>query len=232
MGLGLGIAGPRGPVFADMLSREQRKRLIALGQIRQVKERKEVFQAGDESDGLYLIEEGVVQITLASPNDKGMVVNRYGPGDIFGEMGVLDKLPRSANAVARTDTTLYFIRADAFLDYLQQVPQVSIVVMEILTHRLRRTSESLSDALFLGLEPRLAKALLELAQTHGIRTPDGIQISLAMSQYEIGQTIAFSRESTNKTLNKWQKMGLVTHADGRVTIHDPQRLAALIDTYD
>ena len=232
MGLGLGIAGPRGPVFADMLSGEQRERFIALGHIRHVKERKEVFQAGDESDGLYLIESGVVQITLASPNDRGMVVNRYGPGDIFGEMGVLDKLPRSANAVARTDTTLYFIRSSAFLDYVKKDPEVSIMVMEILTHRLRRTSESLSDALFLGLEPRLAKALLELAETHGVRTPEGIQISLAMSQYEIGQTIAFSRESTNKTLNKWQKMGLVTHADGKVTIHDPDRLADLIDNYD
>ncbi len=232
MGLGLGIAGPRGPVFADMLSEEQRERLIALGHIRHVKERKEVFQAGDESDGLYLIEDGVVQITLASPNDKGMVVNRYGPGDIFGEMGVLDKLPRSANAVARTDTTLYFIRAGAFIEYVKKDPEVSIMVMEILTHRLRRTSESLSDALFLGLEPRLAKALLELAETHGVRTEDGIQISMAMSQYEIGQTIAFSRESTNKMLNKWQKMGLVTHADGKVTIHDPDRLADLIDNYD
>lgn len=232
MGLGLGIAGPRGPVFAELLSDDQRARLLALGHSRHVKQRKEVFQAGDESDGLYLIEDGLVQITLASPNDKGMVVNRYGPGDIFGEMGVLDKLPRSANAVALYDTTLCFIRGGAFLDYLRSEPDVSIIVMGILTHRLRRTSESLSDALFLGLEPRLAKALLELAETHGIQTPEGIQISLSMSQYEIGQTIAFSRESTNKTLNKWQKLGLVTHADGKVTIHNPRRLADLIDNYE
>ena len=232
MGLSLGASGPHGPVFTELLSEAQRERLLSVAHMRHVKKKREVFQAGDETDGLYLIDDGLVQITLASPNDKGMVVNRYGPGDIFGEMGVLDNLPRSANAVAVEDTNLRFIRSSAFLDYLRQEPDVSIIVMRLLTQRLRRTSSSLADALFLGLEPRLAKALLELAATHGIDTPRGRQISIVMSQYEIGQTIAFSRESTNKTLKKWQEKGLVTHQDGIVTIHDPERLLEITENYD
>lgn len=232
MGLGMGIAGPKSPAFAEMLTEQQREKLRALGHKRHIEQKKEIFQAGDEIDGLYLIDEGLVQITLASPNDRGMVVNRYGAGDLFGEMGVLDDLPRSANAVAQTDVSLYFIRSSAFLDFIRQEPDVSVIVMRMLTHRLRRTSELLADALFRGLDPRLAKALLELADTHGVQTPAGVQISLAMSQFEIGQSIAFSRESTNKTLNKWQKAGLVTHADGIVTIHDPKRLADIIKDQD
>ena len=232
MGLGLGASGPHGPVFAELLSDAQRERLLSVAHTRQVKKKKEVFQAGDETDGLYLIEDGLVQITLVSPNDKGTMVNQYGPGDIFGEMGVLDDLPRSANAIAMKDTTLHFIRSPVFLNLLLQEPQVALIVMQLLTQRLRHTSSALADALFKGLEPRLAKVLLDLAESQGVDTPKGRQISIVMSQYEIGQTIAFSRESTNKTLKKWQEKGLVTHQDGIVTIHDQERLSEIMESYD
>lgn len=232
MGLETGAVGSRGPTFTDLLSEQQRIRLYAVGQRRQVKNKKEIFQAGDEVDGLYLIEEGDVAITLTSPEDKEVAVNQYGPGDVIGEMGVLDDLPRSANAIARSDVSLCFVKTNAFLDYLRQEPDVAIILLRMLTRRLRRTSDVLADAIFLGLEPRLAKALFYLAESHGIETPDGIEISMPMSQSDMGKTIAFSRESTNKMLNKWQKMGLVTHADGKVTIHDPDRLAELIDSSD
>jgi CRP-like cAMP-binding protein len=218
--------------FMDALSDIQRAALLALGRRETHAPKTVLFQKGDEAKGLYVIVSGDVAITLDSPDDKEVLVNIYGAGDTVGEMAVLDEEPRSANGVAQTEVTLVHVPTEKFLDFLRANPDIAIELMRVLTRRLRKTSDVLAESLFLGLEPRLAKRVLELAETYGEPVDGGVRISLPMSQQEIGRVVAFSRESTNKMLGKWQKQGIVDHSEGHLTIFAPARLRALFSGYE
>src|ERR1043166_3970472 len=77
---------------------------------------KEIFKEGDAGDGVYVVKDGMVQISAGVGQDVQHVFSQVGPGDIFGEMAVLEDKPRSATAVARKETAVYFIPRAALLD--------------------------------------------------------------------------------------------------------------------
>lgn len=98
-----------------------------------------IFEEGDVGEYMCAIQDGEVEIRLG---DK--VIDRHGPGVIFGEMALLEKKPRSASAVAATDCRLVPIDKSYFMRLVQQTPFFALQVMEILSDRLRRQTEAAS----------------------------------------------------------------------------------------
>ncbi len=94
-----------------------------------------IFREGDAAEFLYLVAEGQVEILL-----NGHRLETLGPGDILGEMALIDERPRSATAVARTDCLLTPISRPHFLALIQRTPLFAIQVMRVLVNRLRRTN--------------------------------------------------------------------------------------------
>ena len=101
-------------------------------------------------------------------------------------------------------------------------------VVAALAARLRLTDEIIEDTLFLNLPSRLAKKLLYLAKLHGQQTPQGLRINIKLSQQELGNLVATSRESINKQLRAWQEQGLLQVQQGYITVVDPKGLARWI----
>jgi len=98
----------------------------------------EVFKEGDPGDGVYVVGEGLVEISGLVGEKVRYAFSRFGPGDFFGEMAVLDEKPRSASAVAVNDTTLYFIPRAAMLGLLRRSPAVSLRLLRVVSERLRQ----------------------------------------------------------------------------------------------
>jgi len=211
--------------FIDALSEEQRVDLLRSGTPRAFQEKSTIFQEGDQPDGLYVIESGEIKISFESSEAKEMIVVIYGPGDIVGELGALDGFPRSATATAHTNTTVRFLNTKQFSDYLGRNTPVAFSLLRMLAQRLRQTSDVLEDSLFLGVEPRLAKRLLVLADRFGDASPKGLRFKFGLSQGDLGKTVGLTRESINKTLGKWTRAGILKHEDGVVTIYDLDRLS-------
>ena len=98
---------------------------------------KEIFKEGDSGDGVYLVKEGVVEISgLVAPNVRH-VFSSLGPGEIFGEMAVIDQKPRSACATARTSTTVYFIPRAEILSLVERSPALALGLLREIISRLR-----------------------------------------------------------------------------------------------
>ena len=94
-----------------------------------------IFSEGDEADRMYVVSEGSVALSI-----DGDVVESLGPGGLFGEMAVIDREPRSATAVAESDTTLVAIDKRRFWFLVQETPYFAEIVMRVMSHRLRRES--------------------------------------------------------------------------------------------
>jgi len=95
-----------------------------------------IFSAGDERDHMYAVLEGQVDIVV-----NGRVVETVESGGIFGEMALIDKEPRTATALARTDAKVVAVDERRFLFLIQQTPNFALHVMRVLSDRLRRMDE-------------------------------------------------------------------------------------------
>lgn len=96
-----------------------------------------IFKEGDKGDGLYVVKSGLVQISATVSNGDPRILSRLGPGELFGEMAVIDHDPRSATATAEGPTTLYFIARAELLEMLAKTPQLSIGLVREISRRLR-----------------------------------------------------------------------------------------------
>jgi signal transduction histidine kinase len=100
-----------------------------------------IFKEGDAGDGMYVVKTGLVQISAnVSPTER-RVLTRVPPGDIFGEMAIIDKAPRSATASAEVETHLYFIPSADFLKMLEQVPILALTLLRDVSRRLREFNQ-------------------------------------------------------------------------------------------
>jgi CRP/FNR family cyclic AMP-dependent transcriptional regulator len=182
-----------------------------------------VFSQGDQGDALYGVASGQVRIFTADEKGREVFLNILGPGDTFGEIALLDGLPRTASAVTTTPTTLVVIPRRQFLAHLAHEPELALHLMKLLCGRLRWISDLVEESAFLAGPARVAKRLSSLVETYGRPAPDG-GIEVVMSQADLGRFLGISRQIINQYLRDWCESGWVELKRGRIIIHD---LAAL-----
>ncbi len=97
----------------------------------------EIFKESDPGDGLYMVKEGQVEISVLVGEHGRHVFSQVGPGEIFGEMAVLEDKPRSASAVAAKPTRVYFIPREPMLKLVEHSPALALGLLREISHRLR-----------------------------------------------------------------------------------------------
>ena len=183
-----------------------------------------IFYQEDPGDGLYVVKSGGVKIALTTPEGQESLIALMAPGDCFGELAVLDGEPRSAMAVALGPTEAYFLRRADYLEFLDRSPAVARRVIRMLCHRLRLTDQQVADLVFFDVYGRVAKKLLDLAETHGRKTPDGVVIELALTQQDLAKLIGASRESVNKVLRFYREVGYIGARGQHIVVRRPDAL--------
>jgi CRP-like cAMP-binding protein len=185
-----------------------------------------IFAKGDPGIGLLGVLAGNVKISVLSTDGRELVLNIIHPGEIFGEISLLDGHPRTADAIALSDCDLILIERRDFLPLLRDQPSIALKFIEILCSRLRGTSGQLEDTVFLNLPSRLAKTLLHL---NGNREKSDPTRKIPITQRDISQIIGVSREGTNKQLRAWVKRKWVRLERGSVTILNPEALEEIAE---
>jgi len=186
---------------------------------------KRIFSKGDQGIGLLAVISGVVKISVVSDDGREIVLNLIGANEVFGEIALLDGGSRTADASALTECELLMLDRRDVLPILMEEPVVSIKLLEVISRRLRQTSEQVEDLSFGDLPVRLAKALLRLAELQGTLSTSKPRVLI--TQKELGQTVGLSRERTNWYLRAWEKAGCITLAKGGCVINDMDQLTDL-----
>lgn len=194
------------------------RRIFAKGMI--------IFHKGSLGQNLYLVESGVVRIFILSESGGEITVNIYGCGESFGELSMLDGLPRSAGAIAMEKTVTYTLHRDDFLRQLEVHPGMARSILEVISARLRYTTTQAETFAFMDAYGRVASKLLELAERYGVEG-NGIKIDMRLTQSELASWVAISRESTNKVLGAFRDQGMINIDGGIITILDEGSLEKL-----
>jgi CRP/FNR family transcriptional regulator, cyclic AMP receptor protein len=185
----------------------------------------EIFAKGSPGNSLMMVLRGRVKITSVSVGGREIVFNIIDPGEIVGEIAMLDGGERTGDAVAMTDCELLVLNRRDFMPLLEKHADICLMLIRILCARLRHTSEQVEDLLFRQLEGRIAKALLQLSRQNGRLRVDG---RVHISQSELGTIVGSSRESVNKQLQVWHRAGHIELAKNTIVILDPAALEELI----
>jgi CRP/FNR family cyclic AMP-dependent transcriptional regulator len=203
--------------FADA-RRDAVERIAAAGIERELRRGDVLFHEGDPPDSLYLVLSGRIAIAMASPVDhRESVVALMEPGDLFGELGLLDDGPRSAMARALETTSVLEVPFAPVKTMFEDEPRLLWNVTRLLATRLRVMDEVLADSVFLDVTGRTAKRLLELSG-------DTDEFQLPVTQEELAGMVGASRERVNKAIANFIKLGWIEQRDRTYRIVHRDRL--------
>lgn len=210
------------PLFAS-LSETDLQNLTSLLRRKQLGKGELLFQQGDEGTALYIIVQGRIKISLSRRMDN-VTLAILGQAEFLGEMALLDDLPRSADAIALEDSQLYVLNRKDFLSFLSNNGHTVYAILNSLSRRLRKTDDQLAEMCFLNLSARLAKRLVDLAETQEPKAVNPNSYDLNISQQELGNILGVSRESINKELKILRNKGVVSTLRNSIHILDLESL--------
>jgi CRP/FNR family transcriptional regulator, cyclic AMP receptor protein len=192
-----------------------------------------IFTQGDPADALYAITggDGHVRIGAVDRHSKALMVEIFGVGEIFGEIGLIDGGSRTATAVAEGRIRLVKIRQTAFLAALESCPMLGAALCRMMAQRLRRTYELFQDATFETLEVRLARQILYLAANESRPTEQGLRLTQRLRQPALADLLGATTRSIITILNAWRIADLVDYDTDRalLTVKNIAAMRAIIE---
>lgn len=208
----------------DALTDQQKRDVDKMARMLEVPRGQRIYLAADPSDQIFLVKAGVVKITTGGPDT---ILTFLYPGDIFGELAMVDDSPRDHVATAHEDAVLCAINRDLLLQMVQQSPALGYQITKLMGLRLRRFRTRVEELLYKSAPARIAHTLLDLAADYGVRDNAGIVIPLRLNQRDIGNLVGLARETVNIVLQDFRQRGLVEADRQRIRIKDPERLKAV-----
>jgi CRP/FNR family transcriptional regulator, cyclic AMP receptor protein len=194
------------------------QRVLAAVERRSCQRNYTIFEDGDEAQEMFVVRSGRVAVGRRSFDGRESLVALMEEGDLFGEMPLFDKEPRSASARALEPSELLAVPYEVVKASLDDRPELLWDVVGLLAGRLRSTDSALADAVFLDVTGRTAKRLLELSGTAD-------EFVMPITQEELAGLVGASRERVNKAIAAFIRLGWLNQSDRRYQILQRDRLA-------
>ncbi|ABQ69062.1 Crp/Fnr family transcriptional regulator [Rhizorhabdus wittichii] len=215
---------PKGSVFADCDDAELAD-LLSVGSLQPTRSNEEILRQGDEGTSLLLVLDGVVRISLVTPNGREIILDYAEAGAVLGEIAVLDGQPRTASATAMWPGRLLRIPRASFFAFLERHPKVAVRLLREMARRLRETDSTIESDRAFTTAPRLARYLKRLTD----QKMHGAKLTRDLSQSELGSFVGISRENINRQLAAWASEGVIELTQGKIRIVDPDYLTQIAE---
>lgn len=210
--------------FLAALTRDERDALTARGAARRFEAGTPLFHQRDPWDRVVVLRSGRVKVSTVTGEGREVVLAFRGPGDLLGEQSAIDGEPRSATVTALEPVDAVVVAASAFRAFLEEHPRVALLLLSMLSRRLRDADRKRIEFAARDTVARVAARLVELAGEHGEPRGDGVEITLPLSQDELAGWTGASREAVGRALHQMRSLGWVRTGRRRIEVVD---LAAL-----
>lgn len=187
-----------------------------------------IVREGDPGDTFFIIVKGSVSVCRIAPDGRETILSILKEGDFFGEMSMFDSSLRSASIKTLTEVEVGAVRQEDFLKLLDRNPRIGRALVIALSERLRAANALIAATTSQDIRARLASLLLNLADQFGEPVDNGTRITLRLTNQEMANMIGTTRETVNRTLNRFWDDRLVDMRTAHVVIVEPDRLRALI----
>ncbi len=192
------------------------------------KKKETIFLPGESSRQVYLLKTGRVKISRISEDGRELTLALLKPGEIFGELEILEGSARDTIAEAMEESQLCVIQKEQFLSLIRKRPELSFRLTKLIGLRLRRIESRVEDLVFRDVPSRLAHLLIQLSEEYGNPDQDGILLSIKITHQEMANLIGSIRETVSATLGEFKKEGLITFEGRKIIILRPDLLRGQI----
>ncbi|MDA8584741.1 Crp/Fnr family transcriptional regulator [Rhodobacteraceae bacterium] len=208
------IGLPKSGLFAHASPRLV-ERLSDIASPRHLDAGAELFCHGDPADAVYFIEDGQLDVSILTSDGRKLSLDILQAGDVVGEIALFDDGARTATITAKTDVKLRRLSRRDMETMVMDTPELALDLLALAGSRMRWLTQQVQEQALLTLQERLARKILHLTTT-GAQTTD----SLVMSQAELAEFLAVTREAVSKTLTVWKQSGVIELSRGRMEIRD------------
>jgi len=213
----------RMPLFA-VLSHEVRGNLARQLRLHSARRGELIYVEGEPGHTAHIVLSGKVKSTRSTNDGRERLLAMHGPGDMFGELSLLDPGPRVATATALTKLEYASLDNAQLKVWLTEHNEASWLLLQVLGHRLRQVNEDIADLFFADVPGRVAKALLDLGERFGTPVDVGLKVEHGLTQEELAQLVGASRETVNKALSDFASQGWLQLGSRAVVLLDRDRL--------
>lgn len=201
------------PLFSGLTESELEK-LSRVSVRKRVERGAFIVRAAESTDSLYSLLAGRAKVTNTDEEGREIILAWLGPGEFFGEMGLIDGSPRSANVVASETCELLVLNKDDFQRCMQDNFQVAQKLMQILVRRLREADRKIESLALLDVYGRVARLLLELSVEESGRRI----VKKKISKQDMARMIGASREMVSKVMRDLELSGYIATENDLVII--------------
>ena len=203
------------PLFAGF-PEDQLTHLTQIVTRRSIARNATVMSAGDSTDSLYIVLSGRLKVLMSDADGKEVILSILGPGEFFGEMGLIDDSPRSASVLAIEPCELLSIAKRDFKKCLQESFEMADAVMRGLVARLREADRKIGSLALLDVYGRVARLLLDMADS-----VDGQKVvTKRLPKQDIAKMIGASREMVSRVMKDLQGSGYIEVRGSNIVLHE------------
>lgn len=197
---------------AQLGTLEQRSR------IRKFPKGSTIYLPTDLSDSAFLLAEGRVRMCSTTPEGKQSILAFVEPGELFGELAIVDTSEREERAEAVQNSTVVLLPGDHLRQLMEDAPGLAMGVTKLIGLRRKRVERRLRSLLFRSNRERLSQLLVDLAEQYGNATTDGIELAIKLSHQDLASIIGATRETVTTVLGELQSEGLVRIQRQKLTL--------------
>ena len=202
----------------DLLERHSRLRKFPKGG--------SIYLPTDASDCAFLLGEGRIRLCATTPEGKQSILAFVEPGELFGELALIDPGQREERAEATIGSTVLLIPGELLRQMMEESAKLTLGVTKLIGLRRKRVERRLRSLLFRNNRDRLTHLLNELASQYGSATTEGIELGIRLSHQDLASIIGATRETVTTLLGEMQNEGLLKIRRRKLVLLDMQRLAA------
>ena len=211
-------------VFSE-LSWQELSELKRITRMVDYRKNEPIYLPGEPSEQVYMLKKGRVKLSKVSSEGREATIAILEPGEIFGEVEVLNAIPRESMVEALEPVMVCEIQRSDFDRYLQTYPEVGGKVIKFMGGRLRQLETRVGDLVFKSAPARLASLLLELSETMGIVENGAVQLQIRLTHQNLANLIGTSRETVSTLMAQFVQRGLLKQERRYIWILDKNNLA-------
>ena len=213
-------------LLAD-LGPEALARLAEKVEMREVRRRDVVYLPGDPGTAVYFVNGGRVKVSKVTRDGKALTLNYCGPGELFGEVCLVDGGPRGEMAESIENSMITQLERGDFERLLGNHPSLGLAMTRLLCTRRRELENKIEALVFRDVTSKLAELLIQLAGEYGVDDSRGTLLALKITHQELANLIGSTRETVSLTLSQFKKRKLICTEGRKVIISDTESLRAL-----
>jgi CRP/FNR family cyclic AMP-dependent transcriptional regulator len=202
------------PLFSE-LSETELERIYPLLKRRRYPKGHAVIKEGERGDVIYLIEKGQVKVKRQSLDGREKILDILSDGAFFGELSVLDEMPRSATVETMGDVSILTLHKNDFLRLLEELPPIAVKIIRVLSRRLRAADSQIEDLTFKSSREKIESMFIKLRDSHGVADHRGVRLAVSLTHQELADMAGCSRETVCRYVKELKDSGCLTVDDDK-----------------